>query len=118
MTTNEAINKIILLKKQNKWTDVKIAKRSGYHLNTVRRLMVERKASQYVISNILETVEGDPHNDYLEYALYKGDEIIAVGTKTQIAEKLGIKRESVRFYGTPSYIKRTSESNGRRLVEV
>lgn len=53
-----------------------------------------------------------------EYALYKGEEIIAMGTKREIAKKLGISVRSVDHYGTPAYAKRTSEEHGRRLVEL
>ncbi|WP_375614878.1 hypothetical protein [Streptococcus thermophilus] len=53
-----------------------------------------------------------------EYALYRGDELLAIGTKREIAEQLGISVRSVSFYGTTSYAKRTSEKNGRRLVEL
>lgn len=52
-----------------------------------------------------------------EYALYKGDELLAMGTKREIAEQLGISVRSVSFYGTPIYDRRTSK-NGRRLVEL
>lgn len=51
------------------------------------------------------------------YSVYKGDEEIAFGTIDEIANKLNIKPESVLFYGTPTYINRTSE-NARRLVRV
>ncbi|MDA3769190.1 hypothetical protein PF616_01690 [Streptococcus thermophilus] len=53
-----------------------------------------------------------------EYALYKGEEIIAMGTKSEIAKKLGISVHSVDHYGTPAYARRTSESKGRRLVKL
>lgn len=53
-----------------------------------------------------------------EYALYKGEEIIAMGTKREIAEQLGISVRSVTCYGTPSYAKRTNEKYGRRLVDL
>lgn len=52
-----------------------------------------------------------------EYALYKGEAIIAMGTKREIAEQLGVSASTVGYYGTPSYAKRTSE-NARRLVEL
>lgn len=52
-----------------------------------------------------------------EYALYKKEEILAMGTLEEIAEELGIKRDSVAFYKTPTYIKRTTE-NARRLVKI
>lgn len=53
-----------------------------------------------------------------EYALYKGDELLAMGTKREIAEQLGISVHAVTSYGSPSYVKRTSERNGRRLVKL
>lgn len=53
-----------------------------------------------------------------EYALYKGEEIIAMGTKREIAEQLGVSVNTVGYYGTPVYARRTSESKGRRLVEL
>ena len=53
-----------------------------------------------------------------EFALYKGDKLLAVGTKKEIAKQLGISVHAVHSYGTPSYHKRTSEENGRRLYEI
>lgn len=53
-----------------------------------------------------------------EFALYKGDKLLAMGTKSEIAEQLGISVHSVTCYGTTSYAKRTSEEHGRRLVEL
>ena len=53
-----------------------------------------------------------------EYALYKGEEIIAMGTKREIAEQLGVSASTIGYYGTPVYARRTSESKRRRLVEL
>lgn len=50
-----------------------------------------------------------------EYALYKGEELLAMGTKREIAEQLGVSASTVGYYGTP--VRRTSE-NGRRLVKL
>lgn len=47
------------------------------------------------------------------YALYRGDEFIDVGTADELAERHGIKPESVRWMSTPSYHKRGYE--GRLL---
>lgn len=52
-----------------------------------------------------------------EYALYKGEELLAIGTKREIAEQLGVSASTIGYYGTPVYARRTSE-NGRRLVEI
>lgn len=51
-----------------------------------------------------------------EYALYKGEDIITMGTLDEIADELGVKRESVAYYRYPIYKKRTKAGNGRRLV--
>ena len=37
-----------------------------------------------------------------KYALYKGDELVAEGTIEQIATKMGLPQNTVRFYKTPS----------------
>lgn len=52
-----------------------------------------------------------------EYALYKGDKLMIIGTINKIANSLNIKSESVKFYKTPTYKKRTTE-NARRLVSL
>ena len=52
-----------------------------------------------------------------EYALYKGEELLAMGTKREIAEQLGVSASTVGYYGTPVYPRRTTE-RGRRLVEL
>ena len=52
-----------------------------------------------------------------EYALYKGDELLAMGTKREIAEQLGVSASTVGYYGTTVYARRASE-NGRRLLEI
>ena len=51
------------------------------------------------------------------YSVYKCQKEIAFGTIEEIAAKLKIKPESVLFYGTRTYMNRTSK-NGRRLVKV
>lgn len=53
-----------------------------------------------------------------EYALYKGEELLAMGTKREIAGQLGVSVNSISHYGTPVYARRTSESKGRRLYEI
>lgn len=52
------------------------------------------------------------------YALYKGDELLGVGTKKELAELLNIKIETLSFYATPAYKKRTNQAKSRRLVLI
>ena len=49
-----------------------------------------------------------------EYILYKGEDIIALGTIKEIAKDTGLKENVVRYYGTPCYASRAKE--GKRLI--
>lgn len=50
-----------------------------------------------------------------EYALYKGDTFVMIGTANELAEYLNVKRQTVEFYKTPTYRKRT---DGRGIVVI
>ena len=53
------------------------------------------------------------------YALYRGDEFITVGTIEEIAEYLGVKEASVRFWTMPSYIARIKQyHNSLRAIKI
>lgn len=47
----------------------------------------------------------------IEYALYKGDKFIDIGTKEYLANKLGVQPRTIQFYSYPSNIKRISNKN-------
>lgn len=56
-----------------------------------------------------------------EYALYKGDEILQIGTISEIAEKQNIKERTVKFYKTPIYEKRIQSRKSKKariLIEI
>lgn len=54
-----------------------------------------------------------------QYALYKGDTLLAIGTPLQIAYKMGVKLRTITFYKTPTYKRRRSKGkNYRELVEI
>lgn len=53
-----------------------------------------------------------------EYALYRGEDLVAMGTVSELSEELGVKPQTVLFYGTPSYLNRTNELKSRRLVRI
>lgn len=55
-------------------------------------------------------------NHEREYALYKGDELLAIGTANELADLLQVKVKTIHFYSTPSYQKRTNPDKSRRLV--
>lgn len=54
-----------------------------------------------------------------EFAMYKGDELLGIGTAKELAEKLNVKVETIRFYNTPTYKKRVKQGKNRKvLVEI
>ncbi len=53
-----------------------------------------------------------------EYALYKGDELLSIGSIRKLAEEFKVDERSIKFYMTPTYQNRTSERKGRRLVKL
>lgn len=52
-----------------------------------------------------------------DYALYKGDELLGIGTLEALSKEFGIKIKSLLFFKTPTYKKRTSERKGKRLIK-
>jgi predicted transcriptional regulator len=50
------------------------------------------------------------------YAMYKGEEMLAVGTIREIAEKMGVTIATVRFQATPAYRKRVKAGGVHREV--
>lgn len=52
------------------------------------------------------------------YAVYKGEECLAIGTAKEIAKELKVKVETVHFYNTPTYKKRGKKKNPNRRVLV
>lgn len=53
-----------------------------------------------------------------EYALYKGEELLEIGTLKFLSKKFQVKIKTLLFYQTPAQKKRTSENKGRRLVKL
>ncbi len=45
------------------------------------------------------------------YALYKGDEVLTVGTKQELARYLNVNIRTIEFYSSPTYRKRNKKGN-------
>lgn len=45
-----------------------------------------------------------------EYALYKGDECLGIGTRKELAQKFNLKEKTISFYSSPTYLKRHEKS--------
>lgn len=46
-----------------------------------------------------------------EYALYKGEEVLAIGTIADIAKETGVKEQTVSYYKTQAYQNRLERRN-------
>ncbi len=57
-----------------------------------------------------------------EYALYKGEELLSIGTIEEIASDIGTSVQNVKYYNTNAYkrklAKRKRGINHRVLVEI
>ena len=49
----------------------------------------------------------------MTYAIYKGENILAIGTERQLARKLGVKVETIKFYRSPAYARRLAKRKKR-----
>lgn len=52
-----------------------------------------------------------------EYALYKGDKFIDIGTKEYLAKLLNVRNETIEFYASPTHLKRVKD-NGYVVVRI
>lgn len=53
-----------------------------------------------------------------EYALYKGDKFLDLGTAEELAKKFNVKKETIKFYCTNTYLKRIGKDYKNRLIAV
>ncbi|EKG5451776.1 TPA: hypothetical protein RUJ82_002219 [Listeria monocytogenes] len=52
-----------------------------------------------------------------EYAMYKGDELLLIGTLTELADFKNVTRDTILFYMSNSYKKRVGE-NGLIVIKI
>lgn len=50
-----------------------------------------------------------------EYAIYKGDQFIDLGTVSKLAQKFDVKPDTIKFWSRPSYLKRIK---GNALIAI
>lgn len=53
-----------------------------------------------------------------EYVVYRGDEVLTIGTASEVAERLGIKPSTVRGYASQSHIRAVSGRDALIAVRV
>ena len=49
------------------------------------------------------------------YCVYKGDEFVDVGTKEELAKRLGIKPNTIYYYSSKSYKNMVKRGNSKRI---
>ena len=53
------------------------------------------------------------------YAMYKGEDCLAIGTKKELSKELNVGIRTISFYLTPTYKKRVKKSKNRReLIKI
>lgn len=53
------------------------------------------------------------------FGLYRGDRFLGVGTAAELAERFGVRAETIAFYATPSNMRRvTPENYDTKLIAV
>ena len=50
-----------------------------------------------------------------EYAMYKGEECLAIGNVYELAKALNVKVDTIRWYSTPTYKRRLQKKNKKRI---
>ena len=58
----------------------------------------------------------------LQVAVYKGDDFVISGTVRLVAEKLGVRQRTIRYYLSPAYRRRLTEfkkpTSGKNVINV
>ena len=49
----------------------------------------------------------------LEYAIYKGEDCLAIGTVNEIAKQQKVKIETIKFMLSPTYARRLAKRNSK-----
>ena len=55
---------------------------------------------------------------YGDYAVYKGDELIIIGTAEECAERLNVNAKYIRWLSTPSVVKRHDSTNKMIAIKI
>lgn len=53
-----------------------------------------------------------------EYALYKGDNLLGIGTKKELSKQFNLKIKTLSFYHTPANKKREKKGNKKILISL
>jgi hypothetical protein len=48
---------------------------------------------------------------HVRFVVYRGDEVLGVGTAAELAERLKVKPDTIRFYASPACHRRDRHNN-------
>lgn len=83
-----------------------------YHFDVLRDLrddMIDPVAIA-ALDFVIDLYDNDKLNkEYQQYILYEDEKFIAQGTLEELSKLTGLKSETIRFYSSPSNLKRIDE---------
>lgn len=107
--TDKVLASMVGLKRQAVWSY-----RQG---KTVPRVDVAIRIAKILGVDLYDLWEAVPEQPYIkqervpkQYALYRGDEFVDVGTVQELAERHGVKPSTIRIMATPSHHKDATEN--------
>lgn len=50
------------------------------------------------------------------YAIYRKDKLLGMGSILELADKLNVKPQTIKKFGTPSYIKSVEDQENRTIL--
>lgn len=51
-----------------------------------------------------------------EFAIYKGEEFLFIGTAQECAEHLNVKTDTIRYYASPAYLRKLERRKARNYL--
>lgn len=52
------------------------------------------------------------------YVVYRGDDVVAVGTASEVSEALGVRRSTVEYLATPTAHRKATTGRRRMVAEL
>lgn len=56
--------------------------------------------------------------NHIEYALYKGEELLSIGTLEEIAEERGVSVRTIYYYSMPAYQRKNGGNKGKKMIAI
>lgn len=101
------------------WTmkEVQFLEKNHMAMN-IQKLSEALKRKELTVVSFCNRMGYSYYREKEEYAFYKGDSLLKIGTVQEIADYMGVKTSSIFYYGTPTYQKRVKGGKGRSLIKL